>query len=94
MNDKIVSPVIKKLLKEKEVTTARVTAIVEKSLKDQCDYICNATGIKVEEYLGELLAKSEINKVYKALVKESDMVEKPVEDISNTTNMGGHNEPS
>lgn len=58
------------MLKEKEVSTVKVTATVEKNFKDKCDYICEKFDIKLEDYLGELLQRSEVQKVYKALMKD------------------------
>ncbi len=92
---KKLSGTIAKLLKEKEVTTAKLTITVDKIFKEKCDYICNATGIKVEDYLSELLVKSEVNRVYKALLKDKDMIvntKKSDEDINDNTNAGEDNE--
>jgi DNA topoisomerase VI subunit B len=61
--------VIEQQEQEKEV---HVKAKVVESMEDKINFICKKYGIKVEDYLGKLLEKSEVNKVYKEL-KEKDI---------------------
>jgi hypothetical protein len=62
---------IEKLIGEKNTVFKTVRAKITEELDNKIKFISDNTGVKEEEYLGMILEQSEIDKVYKNLVKKN-----------------------
>ena len=67
------STILEELKSKKSVKYTKVSIRLEKEMREKVKYICEKNGISESDYISAIIAKSEVNKIYREMKKEEEI---------------------